>query len=425
MRRATPAGAQNAACSSLLYAPHTIEGFSQQIRTLMIGVALAAVNNLTLVLTPEFSLTYHYVSWDGLKPAHRARIRRAGVSHFVDMAHLASLLNGTALQTTSFRSHTAQKCLDKLQSCTFMSYGGMSHPPASMPAWDDVDGLMSNWEWLVANALLSHDFKTACEFHAGHASDWRKGFQLMAQACFAKRERTLAWLDGATASQLPSGTQPNHVGSPTCIVGGAWAMERALPDSGRRLARELERVYRHPVRYAHAASRALPPTSKRASLTLHWRRGDAFLNNHPQQQGWKLRRLLQLAFKYAESCIPGWARSSADAGSSPPAYIMHDEGDELDRSMTKMDNRILPPVDAPALLGTDYVGSIDRLLIEEEVALQSTLFVGNPASGISRWIFDRRQAEGKHSVAVSSTGMGFVHPQDGAPLRCGHHGVKD
>ena len=68
---------------------------------------------------------------------------------------------------------------------------------------------------------------------------------------------------------------------------------------------------------------------------------------------------------------------------------------------------MLSRVDPRRLLGHRYVGDIDLVLLEQEIILQSTLFVGNEASGISKWIIARRRAAGDVSLAVAAVESGY------------------
>jgi hypothetical protein len=301
----------------------------------------------------------------------------------------------------------------------------MQIPPDASLDVEEGTELLAKWEWLVAWALLEYDFSEACELHHNSMPEqgWSLYFESFARACFAKRERSIEWHHGSEHGQTPQRTPAYEIDSPSCIAGGAWAMERALTDQARLLAHWLDRRHQRPSRYAHAARRALDellPTSAAPFVAVHWRRGDVFLPNNPTQRGWELPNLLRLAREHAWACLSEWTGTGANATSSGLGlYVMHDT--RIDDAQIEW-NGLIPRPDAAGLLGEAYVGSIDGLLLDQEIALQSTLFVGNAASGVSQWVFHRRRAAGKYSLEISSDGASLVQlaSERGVGRACGH-----
>ena len=286
-------------CPALLFAPHTTEGFSRQVATLLNGVALALQCNRTLVLTPQFSMTYRYVAWSRLGAALRERVRREGVSHFLDMAHLSTLLEST-LRTVSF--HSARPCLKRLLAC---------HTSNTAHNRSLAGGL--DWERVVAGALLSGGFSEACELSEG-------GLPTKRRDCFSQiSARTLRWHTGAAATAAVQGCG-RRVGlgaphpAPLCVTAhDGHIFKYVLPAAGRKLVERLAAAYRHAPRYEQAARRVLgmlkssagegaagmtSTTHTHALIAIHWREDALFKRLNAGLSNWSLPRVADTAQRY-------------------------------------------------------------------------------------------------------------------------------
>ena len=419
-----------ARCSDLIYAPHTTEGFSQQIASLFIGIALALQCDKTLVLTPSlFSLTYEYVSWGGMSEATRLELHDKGTTLFIDLSHMIGLLDGRKLHTATFDE--ARNCLPELPVCHYIlpAYP-IAPPPSSMHNLLGDNQLWQHWMWFTPMALLWYNFSADCETLAYQARQgrryarWEDGFAVKMHACFSGMPRVVRWAPLSVATtegvvekrdyvrevnSTDSRTcRSGPVDAPLCFAGGSWLVQQALLPSGQALVQRLTAHYRHSPRYMEAARRYITQalvgtnSSPHSSLiVIHWRRGD-FLADHPDQQEWTLPRTIAAAQRYlrnrtsdrghGEEHGEAHAHGGGLADATPPAvYVMWGgSSPEDDPPFDHSDVIMLPRADARQLLGNHYVGDIDLVLLEQEIALQSTVFVGNEASGISKWILARR-----------------------------------
>jgi hypothetical protein len=384
-------------CSNLLFAPHTTEGFSMQIKSFFIGVAFALQCNRTLVLTPQFSLTYNYIKWASLTDSATEHVRDAGISYFVDMPHLQSLLAPRHLRVISFSK--ARPCLSQLQSCTYLD--DIGEPKASDPLGDIDLGVMYHWQWAVQRALLMYDFNPRCEMydttsHRVSNYSWERLFVHKAQTCFAHHERDLEWIDATKLDGRAASGANSKICQSTkalCITGGTWSVQRLLGPDSRLLNQRLLLLHHHPAHYQVAAQHALAEhhINDANLIVVHWRRGDVWLNNHPEQRGWTLQILVAFA-------VDGYHKLKGlrnNGSVEPPAlYVMTDVPIDA-QQVDMLHGKLIPPISAQQLLTRSYVGGIDDMLIEQEIALHATLFVGHKASSVSQWVVDKRRMEDK------------------------------
>lgn len=348
---------QLAMCDRLLFMPHTAEGFSKQVHTLLVGIVAALECQRTLVLNLQFSVkpNYLYIDWERLSPELVERIRMEGVSHFINMPHLQALLSIASLPVVGFWE--SWRCLESISVCHLKKV--------------EMDMEME-WVFTPAKAQLEYSFPQSCE--------------LRQENCFAQRRRNVTW---NPSPWLTSCNATRHNSQPLCVVGFSKWLEREIierwPNAGRILL-SLQSNYQYAPRYATAAQKFLDEMQESGQMQdhfycLHWRRDDLAHKAHTN-----------LSFVLDElERATRLHRQSVSYSLPLPLYLMTDVVTERDIASSHTAFRLFPRVDADMLMGGLSVGAIDVLLLEQTLCLGSTIFLGTATSAVSYWIITRRK----------------------------------